>query len=472
MKRLICAYSYLICTKLKHDKGWKALLIIISFAIFSIATISYILMRICACKPWVAKVILQYSIYLLLYIALTCFPVLTFNKFIVNKEYDRFFMVGISLPTCFFWIYLKEIIKIFITVGICVTILGPSLYVNDISFIYFGSKIFVLAFTMYNVQLVVLLVQYIIFGKLLYKILLFLVGCVEIFSFFLLQAILDQAYIVTISILDIPCLNLHILFLNVFLIGMELLLYQKNYFRKGFNGYKFKNVNRKNAKSKLMSKEVKLFIRDFDRMKFVIVTFLIFFFSSIIGNSSVRKAEYQNVFVLCLTMYFMIGLQLMIDCVKADRKKCEIYIMAEINWSDYIKEKTKFAFEILAIISIVYNFMIFVRYQIDYKYSVIFSIGTVFFILNLSLIYAKYLAKIILCKFCLTMKNVLYYIENILKMLGCIIILFVVTVSVIQISGHFMIKIMVISALQCVIMLGMRINKKRKIKFSEQVLRN
>ena len=70
------------------------------------------------------------------------------------------------------------------------------------------------------------------------------------------------------------------------------------------------------------------------------------------------------------------------------------------------------------------------------------------------------------------MKNVLYYIENILKMLGCIIILFVVTVSVIQISGHFMIKIMVISALQCVIMLGMRINKKRKIKFSEQVLRN
>ena len=389
MKNLIRAYIYLL--KCKIDKKTTFLVKMASVIVLCLLMVFGVTF-ICGIDYNVVYVFMnKFSLVLMLYVIITILPLRIYYKFIINKEFDMLFMAPISLRSCYAWIYMKQILIIMLFLsGIYISMI-PTCMLMNYNIIHHFVIISSMIVSAFNIVIILELLMYRIIGVNLYKGILFFVGIAEIASFFIFQALVDGNLVINVTINHFGnrMVMLAIL-INIVLLCISYRLFVKAYSYKGFSSRTNFAIN-KNEKNIFKSKEYKLFIRDFDRIKYVIVTLLIYISTTVVGKN---KVDYITLYLINMSFLVVVALQLTLDCISEDKEKKDIYILSNISWKKYIIDKVEFIVIVTGAICIIFDATMFFYHQIAIKEAIVFTFGTAFILAVIPFIYCDKIGQI------------------------------------------------------------------------------
>lgn len=307
--------------------------------------------------------------FILIFYCITYLPLRVYQNFIFNKEFDILFLAPISLFECFAWNFLKQIARTVLPVIAILTIFIPTIRILKISGFSYFFGVFMLLVCFNIVYILFELVLYILMKNNVYQVILLGIGIQEIIIFFIIGSLLqgNTSWLQSIqfdSLITgytlVKCICVLLIFLFSYMLAYY--LFRCTYY---VNGVGYKNTKRMfnrvwqphNMRWFWLWKDEKVFLRDFDRLKYILITIIIYIISVL---SSKNKVGANSVYILLLTFILISGLQITIENISAEKEKKEIFYLSGITKSAFINHKYWFSLFNTSVLTFIYGTIILI----------------------------------------------------------------------------------------------------------------
>lgn len=371
MKTLIFTEIQLLKSKLRFIEK-KYIYVVAILCMLLLALLGYIVYAILNPRPDLTEDVLNnYVFFIVGYICLISMPMEVYETFVENKQFDILFLSPLSLKVCFIWNYLKKIVPILLVGIIALALFVPLMIKHNVLIISYCMTYILLILTIYTLYIFLEMVAYFFLGNKLHKFLIALVSLEEIAFFFIIfEALEGKTRWVKMFDFTELIYNNSVCF---FIFGLCLLggiavisyhIFKNSYYRQGC-------CNRKNGKSFIkmrligsinnlyyLAKDEKVFISDIDRLKYIIVTCIIFIFSSFIDAQEVGGAA---VLGAVLSFAIIMAFQCSYENIVYEKEKYDVLALAGISFSSFALHKTLFAILNTTISTMVYGLCLILK---------------------------------------------------------------------------------------------------------------
>jgi len=294
-----------------------------------------------------------YIVLFLTYMFFIYLPIKIYFDFFKQKKIELLFLSPVSLFSCFNFMYWKQILKlIFFAILLILPLLYKKVPLFFILFKYIPLISFYILF-LYTIIFSVLSGLFLIFKKNIYQYIMLFIGTLEIVGFFLAYTIYGSRQVMGLHVMrnNLQSLVSKIKYDNHLLVGficidgilflISWILYRQSYYKNDFMGSTgYNDMLSKGKKEPLnlvfVYKDFRYLIRDFMNYKYIVVTFLIFIYTLVYGK---RNVNFKSVCVYLAIFISIFSFQYIIENVKNEKSKMDLYILSNMSIYKFFKQK-------------------------------------------------------------------------------------------------------------------------------------
>lgn len=383
--------------------------------------------------------ILIINLFLLMVISI---PLKVYKSYFQDKKFEILFLSPLKLIKCFSYQLIVPIIKLVFLINILIL---PFIIICNIKFnfsilsnilnlsIYISIIYIILTFLVFAIYLIINIEK-------LKLILLFFTGIEEVIYFIVVMTIssrinlniifnnnLESNYLGFFNYFNKSMLSsqlniLPVLFnltIALILFILTYLLFKNIYYKKGFFNQPDNKIERLNTTSNFikkryfLKKDVKLLLRDIERLKFIIITIIIFLIN-LFKHSENTGNLFMQVLLQLIIITFVI--QLTFENIFIEKNKKDILSLSSISTYTFFHEKNIYSIVLSSFCVSIYNLLMLLVLDIEFTKFLLNIFYSNFFIIVLS----KLCTLIGVLVF--RIKN--YTLQKILKIIFCGVISF------------------------------------------------
>lgn len=336
-----------------------------------------------------AESVMQYGLFFLLYAGIIYLPAGIYKNFFENSKIEILLLAPIKTWKAYSYSIILELIK---KAGIFSIIFSFFILFFQKQNISIGYSLFSLIGIWINIYLFFLSIigiLYIYFGKKAKGIYFTITGICEVLGFILCYWLIDgkwKPFILNKVYEYINEQNMIFIysgyFIMVVLYFLNTRLLQKTLEVQGIiKSSPDMQCEEKHSRIKdcFLKKDIKLFIRDLERMKYVLVTIIIFFATTVLGGKSVAVS---SAVIMVVLFAATVSIQINYDNYQAEKEKLDLMFMADLKVKNFLEHKTKFSYAASSIMIFTYSFALYLC--CDFRISEVKNfIAAVLFIMTL-----------------------------------------------------------------------------------------
>lgn len=340
--------------------------------ILLLALFGYIIYAVLNPRPDLTKDILNnYAFFFVVYICLMSMPMGVYKTFVENKQFDILFLSPLSLKVCFIWNYIKKLAPMLLIGSVLLVTFVPLMIKHHVVITSYYMTYILLILTIYTLYIFLEMIAYFFLGNKLHKFLIILVSLEEIVFFFIILDVLNgkTRWLKMFDFSGFVYDNIFYFFVFwLCLLGVVVVIsyhiFKFSYYRQGccnrINGkavFKMRILEKTDALYYLV-KDEKVFISDIDRLKYIVVTCIIYIFSTFIDAQEVGLTA---VFFAVLSFAIVIAFQCSCENVMYEKKKYDMLVLSGISFSSFALHKTLFAILNTTISTMVYGLCLILK---------------------------------------------------------------------------------------------------------------
>lgn len=318
MRELIKAKIYLVKCRLMSNKLFS---MVAGFLLLLVAC-GFIFLR-----KWLVSLGIVFDFseekIMVIYIAglLSLLPINVYIKIINNKNNTIYMLSGIKEKYLFIYNYIICLVS-----EVTIVFLGIYIFIEPL-FKGVNYRWYIAAFwVLLGVSVVIMLAEGIgkkILRDRFYKTFLVVQSAIEIISFFVIRLEVDNEG------------NIDYIVVGIILLYIVLVMMLARIF--------YDKVKKKDRKMTLCKKDIAVLVRDFDSIKYLIVTIAIFMFSTVVNKN---KIPFMSILIMGYIITFTVIFQICTEDFARERKYKSLYFLAEFPKNRYINGKTQYAIEV------------------------------------------------------------------------------------------------------------------------------
>lgn len=353
------------------------------------------------------NLIIIINLFLLMLISI---PINVYKLYFENRKFEILFLSPLKLIKCFSYQLILPIIKLVLVINI---LMGPFVLICNIKF-NFNIPSIILNLSLYT-SIIYIFLTFLVFSIFsitkvtdFKKVLLFCTGIIEILYFIVVMTISSKMNLYNLSnkIFKVSYLNIFnyfnksmlslefnvvpiILNLSIVLMifALTYLLFKNIYYKKGFFNLSTNKIRKQNRnfnfvnKYYFLKKDIKLILRNIERLKFIIIAVIIFMINLLKDRKNVGDLFIQ---VLLQLIIITLVIQLTFENIFMEKDKKDTLNLSLISTYRFFEQKTIYPILLSSFCISIYNFLIFTVLNIDFSKLLLNIFYSNFFIVILS----------------------------------------------------------------------------------------
>jgi hypothetical protein len=368
-------------------------------------------------------------------------------------------MSPLKLIECFAWTFFSGFVKRMMIILAIILPFTSALKCADVNIITYMTNLIFLISIMYFCSALVVFALYYVTKNNLHRVLLVFTGLFEMLGFMVLVSYTDNIPIKYIDYIlkKVNLLMLHYtsssklvpitftILIEIFLFSLSYFIFKQVYFKNG--SFLINDINRTTLsnsskfvffrKKFFVVKDIKLLSRDFSRLKFIIVTVIIFFISILKAD---KTLSINSTIVMMFIYVFILSIQLVFDNMSIEQRKVDLFILSNLSMNELFKQKYMSVFIKLSFLSVIYYLFLIFKIQSIEFIELITSIVLFFgFCIMLTKICSYFAVRIsiLLWKGNIEIKDFKYFAKECFVFL-CLLFLYIIVVAILYLIEYNM----------------------------------